>query len=64
MRICELAKELGIKSAGIIAELKKHGISGKTASSSIDEKMIAVFRKQYAGGTASARKEKPAKKSA
>jgi translation initiation factor IF-2 len=60
MRICELAKEIGIKSADIIDELKKHRITGKTASSSIDSGMIPVMRKKFAGRSAS----EPAKKKA
>lgn len=46
MRIFDLAKKLGVKSADVINELKNHKIKGKTASSSIDEEMIPVITKK------------------
>ena len=46
MRIFDLAKKLGVKSADVINELKNHKIKGKTASSSIDEEMVQVVIKK------------------
>ncbi len=45
MRISELAAELGVSSAFIVAELKKIKITEKTASSSIDASSIALVKK-------------------
>lgn len=64
MRISELAKEIGVKSADIIGELKKHKITGKTASSRIEEEMIPVMKKKLAGKPPAAPAKKAVKKSA
>ncbi|GMT42627.1 MAG: hypothetical protein IEMM0002_1038 [bacterium] len=49
MRICELAKGISVKSADIIAELKKLKVTGKTASSTISEELIPVVKQKLAG---------------
>ncbi|MBI5178971.1 MAG: translation initiation factor IF-2 [Nitrospinae bacterium] len=64
MRISELAAELGVSSAFILAELKKMKITGKTASSSIESATISSVKKTVAGLSAKAlaeEKEKAAK---
>jgi len=54
MRISELAAELDVTSAFIIAELKKLKITDKTASSSIDKPSIGSVRKAVASLSAKA----------
>jgi hypothetical protein len=43
MRIYELAKKLGVKSKGILCELSKLGIEGKTHSSNIESELIKTI---------------------
>jgi hypothetical protein len=43
MRIYELAKKLGIKSKGILCELSKLGIEGKTHSSNIESGIVKTL---------------------
>ena len=64
MRISEFAKEIGVKSADIITELKKHKISGKTASSRMEDEMIPAMKKKFGGKSAAAPAKKAAKKPA
>src|SRR3972149_6065356 len=43
MRIYELAKKLGVKSKGILCELSKLGIEGKTHSSYIESELVKTI---------------------
>ena len=43
MRIYELAKKLGVKSKGILCELSKLGIEGKTHSSNIESELVKTI---------------------
>ncbi len=64
MRIYELAKKIGAESADIIAELKKMGIKGKTASSTVDAKAVTAITGKLAGKLDAKAKPAPSKKTA
>lgn len=56
MRISELAREIGVKSVEIIAELKKLKVTGKTASSRMDEANIPAIKQKFAAEKTSGKK--------
>ena len=62
MRVHELAKQLNKESKELISWMKDNGIEGKTASSSVDDDIIAKATAAFAGG-APAEEKKPAKAS-
>jgi len=69
MRISELAKKLGVKSADIIARLEKMKITGKKASSAIEQSLIPKMEADFSATKPTAKKsaaakstKKPAKK--
>ncbi len=49
MRISELAKKMGVKSTEIIAELKKLKVTGKTASSRVEDEHIPAIKAKFSG---------------
>jgi len=59
MRVHEIAKEIEVASKDVIACLEQAGISGKTASSSLEEDQVAVVRKKFAPAKAEPVKEAP-----
>jgi translation initiation factor IF-2 len=52
MRVHELAKELGVESKWLIAEIKKLGAEVKSHMSLVEDDVAAKFRKQPAGAAA------------
>ncbi len=61
MRISELAKKLGVKSADIIAKLEKMKITGKKAASSIEESLIPAMKADFSAKKPVAKKSSTAK---
>ncbi len=57
IRIHELAKELGVSSKDIISALERMGITGKVASSSIEEDAAEKLKAELKGAAAPAAKE-------
>ncbi len=67
MRVYELAKELGIENADVLAAAADLGYETKTASSGLDDEQVSNLKKKLGGkssGKASAKEEKPAKEKA
>ncbi len=63
MRVHELAKEIDKQSKEVIAILDELGVSGKTASSSLDEETVALVKEKAGGKKAKAEKKaEPEKK--
>ena len=60
MRVYEIAKELDASSKDILDFLQEKGVEAKTASSNIDDDIIAMVRGKFSAG-ATAEKEEPIK---
>ena len=59
MRIYALANELNMESKEVIKFLAEKDITGKTASSSIEDDVIEMVKKKFAGQAAGGKKEQP-----
>src|SRR5690242_8190837 len=64
MRVHELAKELGVTSKDIIAQIEKAGGTAKNHMAVVEDSMIATLRKSQSGASATATKEKEKKETA
>ena len=52
MRVHEIAKEIDVTSKDVLACLEEAGISGKTASSSLEDDQIGLVKKKFGKGSA------------
>ncbi len=60
MRVHELAKELGLESKALIAEIKKLGAEVKSHMSLVEDDIVAQIRKNKGGAAGSEKKTSPA----
>ncbi len=59
MRIYALANELNMESKEVIKFLAEKDITGKTASSSVEDDVIDMVKKKFSGQAAGSKKEQP-----
>ncbi len=64
VRIYDLGKELGVPNNEILEFLAEKGVEGKTASSSLDEDVAALVKREFGKTSAAPQKEKTAPQSA